>query len=195
MWAWKRLKLRYLLDPAVPEGRAFLGEMLATSSPADRGLLEFLMFARTDRLFREVTLETVSPLLAQDGTMVDPTIIDAAVRRSAGASSLSWSASTFDRTHKHLLTALKDFGLLRGSLHKRTIRPRPGSEVVRFACRLGRLEGLTDRQILDARWFRLFGFEREQVVDLLFAGQRAGMLGFRTQASVVEIDLPPLEAI
>jgi hypothetical protein len=23
MWAWKRLKLRYLLDPSVPEGRHF----------------------------------------------------------------------------------------------------------------------------------------------------------------------------
>src|SRR5258708_2982806 len=56
MWAWKRLKLRYLLDPSIPEGSAFLGEMRTTTSPADRSLIAYLMFARTDRLFREVTL-------------------------------------------------------------------------------------------------------------------------------------------
>jgi hypothetical protein len=194
LWAWKRLKLRYLLDPAIPEGKAFLAEMLVTKSPSDRGLLALLMFARTDRLFREVTLECVSPQLRQAGVLIDPLVVDAAVKRCAEANGLDWSATTLDRVHQHLLTALKDFGLLRGSRPKRTVQPQPGSEVSRFACRLGRLEGLTDRQALDSSWFRLLGLDRVRVVDLLYRARRDGALDFRMQADVVEIVLPRLEA-
>ncbi len=37
--AWWHLKLRYQLDPAVPEFRAFAAGMASTSSPGERGLL------------------------------------------------------------------------------------------------------------------------------------------------------------
>ena len=59
IWAWRRLRLRYVLDPTLEEFRAFRAGMDATSDPNERGLLCFLMFARTDRLFREVTLTSI----------------------------------------------------------------------------------------------------------------------------------------
>lgn len=193
IWAWKRLKLRYALDPAIVEHRAFLAAMRASPDPGERGLLCCLMFARTDRLFREVTLECVSPHLAREGTVIAPSAIEAAVRGRAEARGRRWSASTLDRAHKHLLAALKDFGLIRGSRIRRTVRPRPGEQVTLFAARLGRCEGLTDRQMLDSRWFRLLGLERDQAADLLYAAHRGGLLSFRMQADVVELSLPPLE--
>ena len=192
MWAWKRLKLRYVLDPAVDEYRAFVAEMRTATSPNDRDLLCFLMFARCDRLFREVTLECISPHLTRDGVTIETGPVAAAVQARAAASGLDWSAKTLDRAHKHLLAALKDFGILRGSLKKQTVRPRPGLPAVRFAARLARLEGLTDRQVLDSRWFRLLGLTTEQVIDLLYAANRAGALGFHMQADVVELTLPPV---
>lgn len=193
LWAWKRLKLRYALDPAIVEHRAFRAAMQAAAAAHERGLLCFLMFARTDRLFREVTLECVSPHLAREGTVIEPEATEAAIRGRAEARGLCWSASTLDRAHKHLLAALKDFGLIRGSRLRRTVRPRPGEQTTLFAARLGRCEGLTDRQVLESRWFRLLGLGREQVVDLLYGANRAGILGFRMQADVVELGLPPLE--
>jgi len=193
MWAWKRLKLRYALDSALIEHRAFRAAMRASADAHERGLLCFLMFARTDRLFREVTLECVSPHLAREGTVIKPAAIEAAIRGRAEASGLRWSASTLDRAHKHLLAALKDFGLIRGARTRRTVRPRPGEYVTLFAARLGRYEGLTDRQVLESRWFRLLGLDRDQVADLFYAANRAGILGFRMQADVVELSLPPLE--
>jgi hypothetical protein len=115
MWAWKRLKLRYALDPAIVEHCAFLAAMRATADAHERGLICLLMFARTDRLFREVTLECVSPYLAREGTVIEPTAIEAAIRGRSDAGGSHLSASTLDRAHKHLLAALKDFGLIRGS--------------------------------------------------------------------------------
>ncbi|HUX86802.1 MAG TPA: BrxA family protein, partial [Chloroflexota bacterium] len=193
MWAWKRLKLRYALDPAIVEHRAFLAGMQDSADPSERGLLCFLMFARTDRLFREVTFEYVSPHLEREGTEIEPAIIEVAIRERAEASSLQWSGNTLDRAGTHLLAALKDFGLIRGSRPRRTVRPRLGVQVTLFAARLGHYEGLTDRQVLDSRWFRLFGLERDQVVDLFYVATRFGVLDFRMQADVVELRLPPLE--
>lgn len=193
MWAWKRLKLRYALDPAIVEHRALLAGMRVSADPHERGLLCFLMFARTDRLFREVTLECVSPHLGREGSVIEPAAIEAAIRERAESSGLRWSTNTLDRAHKHLLAALKDFGLIRSSRLRHTVRPRPGGQTTLFATRLGRHEGLTDRQVIESRWFRLLGLRRDQVVDLLYAANRAGTLGFRMQADVVEIGLPPLE--
>jgi hypothetical protein len=88
LWAWKRLTIRCLLDPAVPECEAFLAGMRGTASAPERGLLCALMFARTDRLFREVTLECVSPYLAQESTLIDPVTV------RASAPSRRWSYTT-----------------------------------------------------------------------------------------------------
>lgn len=194
MWLWRRIKLRYVLDPAVPEYRAFADAMRASTSPDERGLLCMLMLGRTDRLFREVTLECVSPFLREEGVVVEAAAIDGAARRRAASSGLEWSPNTFDRTHRHLLSALKNFGVLHGARTRRTVRPRPGAHVALFGAQLARLEGLTDRQALSARWFRLLGLGPEQVVELLYVAHRAGALGFRMQADVVELRLPSLEA-
>ena len=81
-------------------------------------------------------------------------------------------------------------GVIAGSLTRRTARLRPGVQTTLFAARLARLEGLTDRQALDATWFRLLGLRQEQFIDLLYAAARSGVLRFRTQADIVELSLP-----
>jgi hypothetical protein len=190
---WWRLKVRYVLDPAIAEYRAFR-QGLSAGAAADRSLIELLMLARNDRLFREVTLACVSPHLSRDGVGIETAAVDAAVRERIAALGLKWTPHTFDRTHKAILNTLKDFGILSGTDVRRTLRPRPGSQVTVFAAHLARLEGLTDRQTLEARWFRLLGLDRDRVVDLLYAAQRDGILGIRQQADVVELSLPALGA-
>lgn len=190
MWTWKRLKVRYLLDPTVAEFRAFAEGMWATRSPADRGLLCLLMLARTDRLFREVTLSTVSPYLSEPDTVIAPEAADEAIAAIRSQGRFHWSAETLAGVRSHLLSSLKDFGILRGAREKRTCRVHPAPAVTVFAAQLGRLEGLTDRGILTSRWFRLLGLGEREVVDLLHAASRDRALTFRMQAGVVELSLP-----
>jgi Putative inner membrane protein (DUF1819) len=190
--AWRRLKLRYALDPSIAEHRAFLDGMQATTDAAERGLLEFLMFSRTDRLFREVTLEEVSPHLSRPGTVVEPAVVRDAICQHLRQQRLNWSAATVDHTSQHLLSTLKDFAVVRGSRVRRTVRPRPGEQATLFAARLGRLEGLSDRQQIESCWFRLFGLEGHDVRGLLHGAHRSGVLDFRAQADVLELKLPPL---
>jgi hypothetical protein len=192
MWAWQRLRVRYLLDPSLAEFRAFLAGMRDTRSPVDRGLLCFLMFARTDRLFRELSLRTVSPHLSAPGTVVRPEAVDRAVATIQRQRGLHWSKETVAGVRRHLLSALKDFGILEGAAEKRTSRLRPGPATAVFAVRLGRLEGLADRRLMASRWFRLLGLDEPGVVDLLYTATRERALTFRMQGGVVELSLPML---
>jgi len=188
---WWRLKLRYVLDPEIAEFRAFRRAMDTASSTTERGLLCLLMFARTDRLFREATLECVSPRLSLAlGEAVDAEDVGETIRRIAESAGHRWSPTTLHRSRAHLLSTLKDFGVLAGHVRKRTVPRRPTPTVTAFVVRLARLESLTDRQALGCRWFRLLGADEQQATSLLYAAQRAGSLSFQERAGVVEIGLP-----
>lgn len=190
---WWQLRERYLLDPAVPECAAFLAGMAATSSATDRGLLCLLMAARTDRLSREVTLVSVSPYLTRDNVPIPADRVQRELCAYLEGHGLAWSPDTTEHVRQHLLAALKDLGVLRGSRGKRTIRQHPGSQVTLLVSRFALLEGLTPWQALESRWFRLLGLDREEAVDLLYAAAREGALRFQMQAQVVELQIPDTE--
>ena len=192
---WLQLRQRYALDINDPEYQALLAAMRHTGSPRERGYLCFLMFARHDRLFRQLTLACVSPLLARQGAVVASATVDDYLADLAAERRFSWTRETAVTVRQHALSALKDCGLLTGAVVKRTNTPQPGPNVTLFAARLGRLEGLTDRQVIGCRWFGLLGLSPAQVVDLLYAAAREGVLAFRMQADVVELTLPPLEEL
>ena len=188
MWAWKRLKLRYLLDsPELPEFKAFRTAHATARTEEDRRLIAALMLARTDALFRDVTLEAVSRGLRTPGLVIEPESIRGHVEEKMHASGLTWSAESLRSITNHLLSALADFGFIEGFRVRRTARVRPGVESTAFAATLGRLEGLTDRANLESRWFRLLGLDDEETASALREAARAGALRFRMQADVVEL--------
>ena len=188
MWAWKRLKLRYLLDsPDLPEFQAFRSAHTTARTAEDRRLVAALMLARTDALFRDVTLDAVSPGLMTPGLVIEPESIRGSVEAKMRASGLSWSVESLRSITNHLLSALADFGFIDGFRVRRTARVRPGVEPTVFAATLGRLEGLTDRANLESRWFRLLGLDAEEAASALREAARAGALRFRMQADVVDL--------
>lgn len=193
LWTWKRLKVRYLLDLQFPEFRAFRATIEATTEPSERGLIEFLMMSRTDRLFRDVTAETISPDLRRPGSVIDPQVLHRALGDIANRHDHDWSVSVLEGLTAHILSACKDYGLIRGSRVKRSAEVRPGPMTLSFAVRLGRMEGLSDRRNLESRWFRLLGLDARDVLDQLHRASRQGVLGFRFQADVAEIVLPEIE--
>jgi hypothetical protein len=190
LWTWKRLKVRYLLDPRVPEFRAFQSAMTSSKDPAERGLLAMLMMARTDRLFREVTTQGVSIHLRRPGSTIDPSAIRSFVDLAGSPAQTSWTKSVIEGLTSHILSSCKDFGLLEGSRVKRTLPIRVGPTALAYAVRLSRFEGLTDRRTLESRWFRLLGLYFQDVLELMYRAAGQGVLQFRFQADVTEIVLP-----
>jgi hypothetical protein len=190
MWAWKRLKLRYALDrPDTAEFAAFRRAM-GDPDPAGRGLSAMLMFARTDRLFRETTLAVLSPRLGSPGEVIDPSIVREDVDTRSRSAGLEWSRESLASATNHLLGAWKDFGLVEGSKQRRVARLRPSHATIRLAVELGKAQGRTDRQVLDSPWFRLLGMDPLAAQAALRAAARDGVLQFRAQADVIEIVLP-----
>jgi hypothetical protein len=191
MWAWKRLKLRYALDqPETVEFAAFRRAM-HDSDPAGRGLSAMLMFARQDRLFREVTLDILVPRLGRTGEVIHPALVREDVEARRRAAGLEWSEESLAAVAIHVASSWKDFGLVEGSKERRISLLRPSHPTVRFAVELGRAEGRTDRQVLDSPWFRLLGIDATAAESALRAAARDGVLQFRAQADVIEITLPP----
>jgi hypothetical protein len=188
MWVWRRLKLRYLLDsPDLPDFKAFRYAHAAARTLEDRRIVAALMLARTDALFRDVTLELVSRGVGSPGLAVKPESIHEDVEARMRSTGLTWSAESLRSITNHLLSALADFGFIEGFRARRTLRVLPGVEPTVFAATLGRLEGLTDRANLESRWFRFLGLDFDEAASALREAARAGALRFRMQADVVEL--------
>ncbi len=193
LWTWKRLKVRYILDPRFDEFQTFRWAIASTIDPAERGLLAMLLMGRSDRLFREVITEHISPYLRHPGTLIDEKKLRSAVERVAIRANTGWSSSVVDGLTSHLLSSAKDYGVLQGKRVKRTVEIKPGPVATAFAIRLSRLEGLSDRRTLESRWFHLLGLDLGNVLDLMHRTARQGTLRFRFQADLAEIVLPELE--
>jgi hypothetical protein len=150
-----------------------------------------LMFARQDRLFREVTLDILVPRLGRTGEVIHPALVREDVEARRRAAGLEWSEESLAAVAIHVASSWKDFGLVEGSKERRISLLRPSHPTVRFAVELGRAEGRTDRQVLDSPWFRLLGIDATAAESALRAAARDGVLQFRAQADVIEITLPP----
>lgn len=193
MWMWKRLKLRYALDtPAAPESQAFRWAMARAHSPTDRGIVAALMMARTDRLFREVTTQVVAPVIGHRGKVVDGDAIRSVVEGKMLEAGLAWSGQSLGNVANHLMSSLKDFGIVTGSRERRTVGIHITPIVATFAAQLSRAEGLTDRQVLESRWFAFLGADAHRAGEALHAAAKEGLITFRMQADVVELHLPDL---
>lgn len=189
-WAWKRLKLRYALDTTeAPEFKAFERAM-RDGDPAGRGLSAYLMLARTDRLFREISLELAVPHLGEPGTVVEAGAVLEYVETARKAADLEWSTASVRAIAGHVMTSWKEFGIVEGSKVRRIARLRPSHATMRFVIELARAAGLTDRQGLEGTWPQLLGMDLRAVDTSLRSAARDGVLQFRTQADVVEIILP-----
>jgi len=158
----------------------------------DRGLLCYLLFATTNRVFREATLRCIVPLLGRAGTAVPIAGVRDEIETMLREQHLHWAESTVEKVARNLLAALRDFGLLRGGTKKMTVRPRVTPVVTWYAARIAELAGCTAQQTPDSVGFRLVGLDRAAAIEALYAASTAGTLAFRLVADVAELSLAPL---
>src|SRR5439155_27133356 len=134
------------------------------------------------------TLQCVSPRLASDwAEAIDGEEVERTIAEIAESAGHQWTPTTLRRSRGHLLSALKDFGVLAGRVRKQTVPRRITPGVTAFAVRLARLEGLSDRGVLGCLWFKLLGIDADGAIGALYAAHREGILFFREQAGAVEI--------
>lgn len=185
---FRQLRERYVLEFALPEFRAFRWAFDVAGSANDRGLICLLMMARADSLFRELSRRVISS--HAEASVVSPTFVESELESLLRKAGVTWSADTIQHVRQHVLSSLKDFGVLEGSRTKVRKSVRPGPVVAAFAAYLADLEGNTPRQTLSSVWFKLLGMDEDRAAESLRNAHRAGLLAFRLQADVVELKLP-----
>jgi hypothetical protein len=188
---WKELAARYGMDGSSPLFRAYLEEYRRGSSERDRALTSYILFAFQDRLVCDLGTDWLYEYLR--AAPADLRTVDVLAFLSSGEpvhpEIRHWSASSRENIASHYLSALKEFGLARGSQRKMSVRPSPGPAPVRFLLRALLLEGASQREAIQSRLLRLLGLTLDETVSLLFRLNGEGALRCRIQGDVVEINL------
>jgi hypothetical protein len=105
----------------------------------------------------------------------------------------SWRESTRKKLAGNMLSALRDFGLLKGVQRKILQPPIILPHVALHLCRLLYGEGLRGRSLLEAGDWRLFLWEAHDVAEVLSQLAQQGKLRFERSGRTVILDVPEPE--
>jgi hypothetical protein len=105
----------------------------------------------------------------------------------------AWRETTRKKLAGNVLSALRDFGVLKGVQRKIIQQPTPPWEVVLHLTRLLYGEGLRGRTLLEARDWRLFLWEPHQVADALSQLAQRGKLRFERSGKTVILEIRDME--
>jgi Putative inner membrane protein (DUF1819) len=188
---WKELKGRYRLDAEDPLFAAFWAEWQRCTSEPERSLTAYVFFALNDRLVTDLGIELLYPLLRRAPADIRLADVLAFIQRAYGShpEARAWSNETRVAVAQKYTTSIRDFGLARGTIRKTSIRPALYGPPVRFIVRALRLAGVAPLDIVQAPAFKLLCLDTTEVIDALGEMNRIGVLRFRMQGDVVELDV------
>lgn len=106
-----------------------------------------------------------------------------------------WRKTTRDKMASITLTALRDFGLLRGTAVKQIHRPTISSETAYHLLAILWAEGKRGRAILEAPDWRLFLWRESDISDAFIRLAQLGWITFERSGSTVILDLVRLPGV
>jgi len=189
--AWKYVAARYGMDASSPLFAIFVDEYRRATSENDRSLTAYLLFALRDRLVCDLGTDWLCQYLQTAPAELRSRDVFSFLkaREAVHPEVLKWSASSRENLVSHYFSALKEFGLARGSMRKLTVRPAPGAAPVRFLLRVLVSSGVGSLGAVQSPLFKLLGLTLEETVTVLFRLSAEGSLRCRIQGDVVDLDL------
>ncbi len=190
---WDLLHWRLFIWRPPPWVLADLAEAARGDSTDPRfvGLL-YLHYARRDRLTFEFVTEKLWALWKSRSLEVSRNdVMDFLASSEAQNPRVrKWRESTRKKLAGNVLSALRDFGLLKGVQRKLIQQPLLPLEVVLHLCRLLHGEGLRGHAVLEARDWRLFLREPHEVAVALGQLAQQGQLRFERSGKTVVLEIP-----
>lgn len=188
---WQELRARYILDISHPLFEAFWEEWSHAKSEEERGLTAYVLLALHDRLVFALGVDVLYPLLRRAPQQLRVEHIQQYLERSTDRHPevKRWSKSTALAVARKYTASIRDFGLARGTVAKKTIRPSVHSAPVRLLIRALLLTGRSTAELLQASEFRLLGISESEVISVLEELNARGNIRFRVQADIIELDL------
>ena len=181
---------RYLTEPSVTRALVTLAKMRHPASALDRIL--YFHAARADRLLHDVVTEILVPMNAGGLSDINVDEIQKTVARwvKEGKTNSAWNENTTCRVTQGLMSALRDFGILQGAVHKRiapTYVPVTAFAYVMFYLKINQPSGT--RLVEHPDW-RLFFLPREGVERFLFESHQRSLLEYHAAGSVTRLSFP-----
>jgi hypothetical protein len=181
---------RYLTEKSVTKALVTLVRQKFASPALER--LFYFHSARADRLLYDTVTQVVAPL--RESGLIDINV--AHLQRSLtqwvdeGKTTGHWSKPTIARIAQGLLSALRDFGVLQGSVNKKiapTYFPVESFAYVVFYLRQRQPSGA---QLIGLPDWRLFFLEKDGVERLLFEAHQRELLEYHVAGSVTRLTFP-----
>lgn len=152
--------------------------------------LFFLQTARAQRILADFVAEVYWPKYAGGASVLTRTDAEMFILRAldSGRMSKRWADSMVHRVSGYLLGCCTDFGLLGPGVASRPIRRfyiRP--EVVLYLTHDLHFSGLSDRDVVAHRDWRLFGLEQDETLRLVSNLSHDGHLLVQSGADLVQI--------
>ncbi len=101
-----------------------------------------------------------------------------------------WSESSRRKLAASILTALRDFGVLKGTRGKRIIRPQLPTPTAEHLLRILTIEGLRGSEVLFDRTWRLFLLSPDDVAHVLSQLAQTQHIQFERAGSTVVLETP-----
>ena len=181
---------RYLRDPAVASALSILAHGETSRETLDRILCFYS--AQSDRLLHDTVIDLLAPLYRQGRVDISTGEVESFVRGQvqAGRTAGRWSRETTERVTQGLLSTLRDFGLLSGTVKKRLVTIYlPIRSFAYLAFALNRTLHSGERLLNSPEW-QLFFLQPDAVERMLIGAHQEGLLQYHAAGRVIRLDFP-----
>lgn len=184
------MRQRYLAEKRVGKALVVLAKNRLPAASFDRIL--YFHAARADSLLYDTVTRLLLPMQTRGLTNVDVSDIYRAVRKwvMEGKATSQWSESTTLRVCRGLLSALRDFGVLRGAVQKRISTPYLAVEAFAYVAFYLKQHQPSGAKLLELPDWKLFLLSSDGVERLLFEAHQHDLLEYHAAGSVTRLTFP-----
>ncbi|MGA8610590.1 MAG: BrxA family protein [Xanthobacteraceae bacterium] len=181
---------RYLTEESVTKALVILVRNKFTSAALER--LLYFHSARTDQLLCDAVTEILVPMRARG--LVDINVQDfqrpLAKWVNEGKTIAHWSEPTITRIAQGLLSALRDFGVLQGVVHKKIAPAYFPIESFAYLVFYLKQHQPSGAKLIELPDWRLFFLQKDGIERLLFEAHQRELLEYHVAGSVIRLTFP-----
>jgi hypothetical protein len=184
------VRQRYLREESVARALVTLVDHRFPATSLDR--LLYFHSARADHLLLDMVTELLPPLKARGIMDIEVTEVERAIAKwvREGKTTRPWGENTIRRVTQGLLSTLRDFGVLAGTVNKRlapAYLPIQAFAYIMFYLKQPQPSGA---KLIDLRDWKLFFLPPEGVERLLVEAHQQGLLEYHAAGTVTRLTFP-----
>jgi hypothetical protein len=181
---------RYLTDVAVTKALVIL--VLNKFPPAALDRLLYFHAAHADQLLHDAVTQILAPMWARGLSDINIQNFQRSLKTwvNEGRTTGHWSEPTIRRIAQGLLSALRDFGVLQGTVNKKIALIHLPVEAFAYLAFYLRQHQPSGAKLIELSDWKLFFLQREGVEQLLFEAHQRQLLEYHVAGSVTRLTFP-----